>query len=117
MGLVGLCLLGVAYTGWGGLYGLEVFLFVIVSCVGFTLPNATAGALQPHGQQAGSASALLGTLTYSCATIAALSVSALANGTGLSMAAVIAVCGIAAWVIYRWLVGEQPESTATALAT
>lgn len=109
VGLAGLSLLGQAYTGWGGLYSLEVSVFVVVSCVGFTLPNATAGALQQHGQQAGSASALFGTLTYSCGTIAALTVSALANGTTLPMAAVIAACGIAACVIYRWLVRHQPE--------
>lgn len=110
VGLAGLALLGMAHTGWGGLYSLEVPLFVVVSCVGFTLPNATAGALQQHGQQAGSASALLGTLTYSCATVAALSVSALANGTALPMAVVVAACGTAACVIYRWLVGRQPET-------
>lgn len=115
VGLVGLVLLGLAYTGWGGLYGLEVCVFVVVSCVGFTLPNATAGALQQHGQQAGSASALLGTLTYCCATVAALSVSALANGTALPMSVVIAACGTAACVIYRWLVGPQPETAHTGL--
>ena len=116
VGLAGLVLPGLAYSGWGGLYSIEVSLFMVVSGVGFTLPNATAGALQRHGQQAGSASALLGSLTYSCAMIAALSVSAPADGTALPMAVVIAGCSIAACVIYRWLVGQQPESAHTGVA-
>ena len=106
--LAGLTLLVLAYTGWLGIYGITLPLFVVVSSVGFTSPNATAGALQRHAQQAGSASALLGTLMYSCGAVAALAVSVLANGTAQPMALVIAGCGAAAWVIYRWLVGRQP---------
>ena len=60
--LAGLALLALAHTGWGGLYGLEAPLFVVVSCVGLASPNATAGALQRHAAHAGSAAALLGTL-------------------------------------------------------
>ena len=60
--LAGLALLALAHTGWGGLYGLEAPLFVVVSCVGLASPNATAGALQRHAAHAGSAAALLGAL-------------------------------------------------------
>jgi len=111
--LAGLLLLGLAYSGWGGLYGLAVPVFVVVSCVGFTSPNATAGALQRHAQHAGSASALLGTLMYSCGAVSALAVSALADSTALPMAAVMAGCGAGACVLYRWLVG-QPSAAAAA---
>jgi len=108
--LAGLALLGLVYTGWGGLYGLEGPVFVVVSCVGFASPNATAGALQRHAQHASSAAALLGTLTYSCGALAALTVSALADGTARPMAAVIAACGVAACGLYRRLVGQQLEA-------
>ena len=107
--LAGFTLLVLASTGWLGLYGITLPLFVVVSSVGFTSPNATAGALQRHAQQAGSASALLGTLMYSCGAVAAMSVSALANGTVVPMAAVIAVCGTAAFLLYRWLVVPLPQ--------
>ena len=87
---------------------------MLVSCVGFTAPNATAGALERHAEYAGSASALFGTLTYSCGTVAALTVSAVANGTALPMAAGAAACSVAAFVLYGWLVERQPEATAAA---
>ena len=106
--LAGGTLLVLARTGWLGIYGLTLPLFVVVSSVGFTSPNATAGALQRHAQQAGSASALLGMLMYSCGAVAALAVSALADGTVRPMATVIAGCGVAAWGLYRYLVSRQP---------
>jgi DHA1 family bicyclomycin/chloramphenicol resistance-like MFS transporter len=106
--LAGLALFIMAYTGWLGLYGIILPLFVMVSSVGFTSPNATAGALQRHAQQAGSASALFGTLMYSCGAVAATAVSALANGTAIPMVAVMAGCAAAACVLYRWLVVRQP---------
>ena len=106
--LAGLALLGLAGTGWGGLWGLEVPLFVVVSCVGFASPNATAGALQPHAAHAGSAASLLGTLSYGCGTLAALATSALADGTTRPMALVVAACGALACGLYHWLVGAAP---------
>ena len=107
--LAGLALLGLAGTGWGGLLGLEVPLFVVVSCVGLASPNATAGALQRHAAHAGSAASLLGTLSYSCGTLAALITSALADGTTRPMALSVAACGALACGLYHWLVGTAPE--------
>jgi DHA1 family bicyclomycin/chloramphenicol resistance-like MFS transporter len=111
--LASLVLVGLASTGWGGIYGLTIPLFVVVSSVGFTSPNATAGALQRHAQQAGSASALFGTLMYSCGAGAALAVSALANGTVLPMTAIMAGCTVAACVLYRLLVVSDAKQQLT----
>jgi DHA1 family bicyclomycin/chloramphenicol resistance-like MFS transporter len=108
--LAGATLLLLASTGWLGIYGLALPLFVVVSSVGLTSPNAMAGALQRHARQAGSASALLGTLMYSCGAGAAVAVSVLANHTALPLAAVIASCGAAAWLVYRRLVLWQPAA-------
>jgi len=115
--LAGLVLLVLASTGWGGIYGVTIPLFVVVSSVGFTSPNATAGALQRHAQQAGSASALFGTLMYSCGAGTALAVSALADGTVVPMVAVMASCAAAACVVYRVLVVRQPQKEATEALT
>lgn len=107
--LAGLALLTLARTSWGGLYGLEVPLFIMVSCVGLAAPNATARALQPHAAHAGSAASLLGTLSYSCGTLAALATSALADGTARPMGLVVAICGVLACGLYHGLVGSIPK--------
>jgi DHA1 family bicyclomycin/chloramphenicol resistance-like MFS transporter len=108
-----LVLLLMAFTGWFGIYGIAVPLFCAVACVGLAVPNATAGAMYHHGKQAGSASALMGTLMYSCGAAAAISVSALANNTALPMALTITACALASLLIFRTMVGRPaPEPVA-----
>ncbi|TGE28459.1 Bcr/CflA family multidrug efflux MFS transporter [Hymenobacter metallicola] len=102
-----LVLLLMASTGWLGIYGIAVPLFCTVGCVGLAVPNATAGAMMHHGKQAGSASALMGTLMYSCGALAAISVSVLANNTALPMAATITACSAASVLIFRTMVGNH----------
>jgi len=93
---VGAALAGLAVAGAGGLPALGALLFVYVASLGFTLPNATALAMAPHGANAGAASALLGTLQFSAAAVAAAAVGWLHDGSAAPMAGVIAFCGIAA---------------------
>jgi MFS transporter, DHA1 family, multidrug resistance protein len=57
-----------------------------------------------HGNKAGSASALVGTLQFTLAAIAASAVGAANNGTALPMAAVIAACAATAFLFYHSLV-------------
>ena len=90
-----------------GLAGTAVLLFVYISSVGCLFPNTTALAMAEHGNKAGSASALIGTLQFTLAAIAASAVGALNNGTALPMAAVIASCGSAAFVFYHSLVRDR----------
>src|SRR5215510_744197 len=90
-----------------GLAGTAVLLFVYISSVGCLFPNTTALAMAEHGNKAGSASALIGTLQFSLAAIAASVVGALNNGSALPMAAVIASCGAAAFVFYHSLVRDR----------
>jgi DHA1 family bicyclomycin/chloramphenicol resistance-like MFS transporter len=47
-------------NGWYGLTGNIIFLFIQLSCLGLTYPNAAAIAMAPFSKNAGSASALLG---------------------------------------------------------
>jgi DHA1 family bicyclomycin/chloramphenicol resistance-like MFS transporter len=84
-----------ALSGWGGLPGLLAPLFVCIASLGLIQPNATAAALAPHGQAAGSASALLGALQFGVGAAAGALVGALHNGTALPMAATMAACGAA----------------------
>jgi len=90
-----------ASTGFGGFAGILVPLFFYIACHGFVLPNTTALAMAPHGKVAGSASALLGTVQFVLASITGALVAALANGTPIPLAAVIAGCGVAALVSHH----------------
>jgi DHA1 family bicyclomycin/chloramphenicol resistance-like MFS transporter len=96
-----LVLLVDAYSGFGGFAGILVPLFCYIACHGFVLPNTTALAMAPHGQVAGSASALLGTLQFVLGAAAGSLVGTFANGTAVPMAAVLAACGTTAFVINR----------------
>lgn len=103
----GVVLLVSATTGAGGFAGILVPLFVFIACHGFTMPNTTALAMAPHGQHAGSASALLGTVQFVLGAVAGALVGALANGTAVPLAAVIAGCGVAACAIHFALPGRR----------
>ncbi len=96
-----LVLLFDAYSGLGGFAGILVPLFFFITCHGFVLPNTTALAMAPHGQVAGSASALLGTIQFVLGSVTGGLVGAFANGTAVPLAAVIAGCGVAAFLTHH----------------
>ena len=60
--LLALTLLVIAHTGAGGLIGLLVPLWFLLAVNGFVPPNASALALTRHGERAGTAAALIGSL-------------------------------------------------------
>jgi DHA1 family bicyclomycin/chloramphenicol resistance-like MFS transporter len=97
----GVILLVMAWTGVGGLAGLLGPLFVYIASLGFVLPNVIATALGPQGRNAGTASALLGTLQFGAgATVGAL-LGVLGDGTAVPMAGLIAGCGLSALLVHR----------------
>jgi MFS transporter, DHA1 family, multidrug resistance protein len=96
-----LVLLFDAYSGTGGFLGILVPLFFYIACHGFVLPNTTALAMAPHGHVAGSASALLGTIQFVLGATTGALVGLLANGTPVPLAAVIAGCGVAAFLTHH----------------
>lgn len=100
----GIWLLTMAFTGWGGLWGLLLPLFGFVASLGFSFPNAIAGAMARQAHRAGSASALLGTIQFGAATIAGAMVGAFHAHSAVPMAAVMAVCGMMALVLHRLMV-------------
>lgn len=104
----GLVLLASAWSGAGGFLGILLPLFVYIACLGFIMPNAAALAMAPHGQRAGAASALLGTLQFTIAALASSLVGLLHDGTALPMTAIIALCGLTAPVLYRSLIRPTP---------
>ena len=93
-----------------GFWVVMIPIFLFVASLGMISPNATAGALSEQSENAGAASALIGSLQYGLAAIAAALVSFFNNGTQLPMTAIIGVCGIAAFLAFNLLHGSQPES-------
>ncbi|WP_225412879.1 multidrug effflux MFS transporter [Stigmatella hybrida] len=87
----------IAFTGWGGLWGMAGALFLFISTLGFIPPNSTALALENHGKRAGIASAVLGALQFTLAALASWAVSATHNGTAVPMASVIATGAVLGW--------------------
>jgi len=77
-------------------------LFCAIALLGGIVPNASACALAGQGANAGSASALMGSLQFILAALASSSVGALHNGTVVPMCAVLALCAVATALIARW---------------
>jgi DHA1 family bicyclomycin/chloramphenicol resistance-like MFS transporter len=102
----GLVLLATAATGIGGLAGIAGPLFIFVASFGFVLPNSTALAMAPHGRAAGFASALLGSMQFAIAALAATSVGLLHDGTAVPMAGLIAAAGLLGLAVNRLLTGD-----------
>lgn len=84
-----LVLLVLALTGAGGLPALLVALFLILSLVSFTPPNASAIALSRHGERAGTAAAFIGALQAGVAGVVSPMVG-LFGDDAIGMAAVMA---------------------------
>ena len=81
---VALCV--VAFAGIGPWWAVAAPILVSMSCMGFTSPNATVGALSRHAGHAGSASALMGTMQFCLGAVSGLLVGVAADGTARPMA-------------------------------
>lgn len=75
-----------AVAGLGRAYGLVVPVMAAMACLGFIMPNATVGALSRHAAHAGSASALMGTITFGLAACSGALVGILTDGTARPLA-------------------------------
>jgi DHA1 family bicyclomycin/chloramphenicol resistance-like MFS transporter len=109
-----------AYTGWGGLWGLALPLFVFVSATGFIVANAITGALGCSPERAGAASALLGMFQYGTGILGSALVGYFADGTPRPMAFIIAFFGFGSLLgalCLRPLRRDGPPTTYSAPAT
>lgn len=83
-----------AGTGWGGLAGLVVPVFVYMAATGFIVANSVAGALDGFPDRAGAVSALVGAIHYGSGILGAGLVGAFADGTPWPLGWVIALAGV-----------------------
>ncbi|MEC0236101.1 multidrug effflux MFS transporter [Paenibacillus kribbensis] len=107
--LSGVTLLVVLLCG-GGLYAVLVPLFIVVSSVGIVTTTGFSLAMQKYGIAAGSASALLGLISFILGGLAA-PVTGIGGGqSAIPMGLVIAFSNIAAVVCYVTLIRIHPAS-------
>lgn len=79
-------LLACAVLDVGGVYGVVLPVVVAMGSMGFVMPNSAVGSLSRHAAQAGSASALLGTVGFCLAAFSGVLVGAFSDGTARPMA-------------------------------
>ncbi|GAF09791.1 multidrug resistance transporter [Paenibacillus pini JCM 16418] len=101
--LGGLSLLAMIMTG-AGLYATLIPLFFVVSSVGIVGASGSSLALQDYGHSAGSASALLGLMSYIFGGIVSPLVGLQGSGTALPMGIIIAGAEVCAVLCYMLLV-------------
>lgn len=118
-------LLVVALTGAGGLAGLLVPLFVLLGAIGLIGPDVSALGLSLHGEAAGTAAALFGSLNFGLGALAAPVVGLLGNDSlamaavmagGAGLAATVLLLGVRLRVLWSMDLGD-PEPVGTLPAT
>ena len=108
------------YNHWFGLATTLVQLFILLSCLGLTYPNAAALALAPFVKNVGSASALLGFVQIGAASLASSCVG-IFNSKGILP--VLVIFASTAWIALgiftigrrNLLTEHRPATDATAM--
>jgi DHA1 family bicyclomycin/chloramphenicol resistance-like MFS transporter len=89
--------------GFESLPLLLIGFFGFLSCQGFVGPNTAAIALAQQGRQAGTAAALMGTLQFGIGMLSSVLMGWWHDGTALPLTVVMAVCGVTALLLYRYV--------------
>jgi DHA1 family bicyclomycin/chloramphenicol resistance-like MFS transporter len=99
------------WTGAGGLYAIVLLMALCFIGVGFVAPQATAGALGPFPQLAGTAAALLGFLQMSTGLLVNALTSFWFDGTPRPMVTVNLACALLALASWWLLLRRAPTLT------
>ncbi|WP_035053388.1 Bcr/CflA family multidrug efflux MFS transporter [Andreprevotia chitinilytica] len=99
--LAGLWLVAVTMLGQPPLAFLLLGFFAYLASLGFISPNASAGALVHQSAKAGTASAMMGCLQFTLASVAGVIMGAWQDGSARPLALVMAAFGIAALLVHR----------------
>lgn len=97
--IIAVILVAGTYFSWLGLYGTITCIFFYLCCQGFSFPNSSALSMAPFTKEAGSASALMGSIQMALGAGASAMVGLLSNGTAIPMTAVMAGCSLTAVLI------------------
>ncbi|NKK62309.1 Bcr/CflA family efflux MFS transporter [Rhizobium leguminosarum bv. viciae] len=94
-------------SGFNQLPVLATFLFIGYGFLGLVIPTSAVLALEDHGEIAGTASSLMGTLHFVIAAVAMVISSVFFDGTAVPMAAGIALCAFLAFVLTQATIGRR----------
>lgn len=97
--ITGILLFAGTVFGLFELFSTIFFIFIFLCCQGFTFPNSSALSLAPFSRNAGSASALMGTIQMGLGTLTSAIVSIFSNNTALPMIGVMACCALFSFCI------------------
>jgi DHA1 family bicyclomycin/chloramphenicol resistance-like MFS transporter len=98
--IIGILMAVITFFGWNDVF-ITIFLIFIFLCTqGFVFPNASALSLASFGHNAGSASALMGTIQMSIGAGTSALVSVFQNHTALPMTALMACCAVTALTVF-----------------
>lgn len=94
-------------AGIDGLFVLIGMLFIGNGFLGLVIPTSAVLALDEHGEIAGTASALMGTLQMVTGAVMMAVVGLFIDGTALPMVSGIAACGIIAFTLAQVTLGRR----------
>ena len=94
----GLILLATGVSGAGGIIGLALPLFIVLSLLTVVASNAISGALSVFPNRAGAAAALAGALQFGAGALASAAVGWSADGTPRPMSIIICAGAMRRWV-------------------
>ena len=86
-----IALLACAILNVGGPLGVVLPVVLAMGSMGFVMPNSAVGALSRHAAQAGSASAMMGTIGFCLAALSGTLVGLLSDGTARPMATLMLI--------------------------
>lgn len=98
--VIGIILVWGSAQGWLSSTAMTALIFAFLSGFGFVNPNAAALSLAPFYKEAGSASALMGTIQMTMGVLASIIISAWHNDTALPMATVMTMSAILSFAIF-----------------
>jgi len=99
--IVGITLIFGVYNGWFGVISLVALMFVFLTAHGLNSPNAAALSLNPFTKNAGSASALLGSMRMAIGGLVSAGVSFFHTGTAVPMVVGMAACAIGGFIVVK----------------
>jgi DHA1 family bicyclomycin/chloramphenicol resistance-like MFS transporter len=94
-------------AGFDQLPVLVAFLFIGYGFLGLVIPTSAVLALEDHGEIAGTASSLMGTLHFVIAAVAMVISAFFADGTALPMTMGIALCALFAFLLTQATIGRR----------
>ena len=107
-----LALLGLSFAGLASLPVIIAMLFLANACLGLVIPTGMVLALEEHGEMAGLASSLGGTLQMLAGGLMVIAAGPFFDGTARPMIATIAICAVLAFGLALFL-----KTTSTKLST